>query len=875
MKVRNLRFLLATALLIGVIGSAGTVFAHGGPSPGLTGNPYAPSRDAKITLDAAGRLALVEQDTNGDGRFDLFNHFESGRLARQESDRNGDGAIDYWLYVDAGGRPFRGEMDGDFDGKIDTDEEYREGVVVRQRVDTDHNGLFDVSYHGWAGSLTLIEQDTNADGRFDKWTYFTAERNELSILEDRDFDGFPETRARVIEGRVVMEAEPQIVPAAPIEEELPPEESLEAVTVTERPALTAASDATIRDRDFRSFPHMTPSDMVRLVPGIHVSQHTGGAKAYQYFLRGFDAEHGQDLAAFVDGIPLNEPSQVHGHGYLDLHFLIPETVAAVRILKGPYDPEFGNFATAGAVDFIPRRSATENAVSATAGMFGTARVYAGGGWSSDPYIGTAALETDHTDGFTDPGWADAVRGHQSQTWIFGRWSLSTWSHHYGQRSAATDVIPAAWVEDGKIDRFGSMDPSDAVFSNRHLVAASLEYHDPDDAARLQAWFDYKRAAIWSNFTYYLLDPVRGDQQEQLDNRGVFGAQGRWQHTFTAGRMAFVTAAGAQWRRDRVHQILANARDRARFNVIDHLEFSEDALGAWVREEAVLAPWVTLVPGARFDTILYRGDGTLDERYFNIYTNQADTRQDVPTDWNETASIVSPKASAIFTPVRDWNLFLNYGEGFFSNTSLQMAKDPQSTIPKVKGGEAGTRVWAWGNRFTFGGSFWYADKDSDLVFDPQTGVVSTKAKTKRHGVDGEVRLSPWKPLYLATDASFIDARFVDTGNRIPNGPIFLMTNAVGLADLRGWRGMIRGRYMGSRELDQRDWAEPYYVTDLVAGYDTDRWGVELAIDNIFDVEWRDAEFSYETRPEPNGSTINGEHYTPGVPFFARAMVTAKF
>ncbi|MCC6156579.1 MAG: TonB-dependent receptor [Deltaproteobacteria bacterium] len=852
--------------------------AHGGVAPGLVGDPSNPASGAKVTLDGAGRLLAVEEDSNADGVPDLWNRYEAGRLARQERDLNGDGRLDYWLYVEpATGKPFRGEMDGDFDGRADTDEEYRDGSVVRQRVDTNHDGLYDAAYHGYAGSLTLIEQDTDLDGRFDRWTYFEASRSSITVLDDRDRDGFPEHRVRVVAGEVVEDSDRTPPPATEnaVAEPDVPDGALEEVEVRARRATSAAGDYSVRDRDFRSFPHANPSDLVRLVPGIHVSQHTGGAKAYQYFLRGFDAEHGQDLAAYFDGVPLNESSQVHGHGYLDLHFLIPETVAAMRIVKGPYDPEFGNFATAGAVVFVPRRSSEHREISTTAGMFGTARVYAGGGVLADPYIAHIAAETDHTEGTTDPGFADAARGFGSHTWLPGSTTLNLTSAHYGQRSAAADVIPAKWVDDGRIGRFDGMDASDRVTSNRHLVSATLDHDAGNQSIRAQGYFDYKRSAIFSNYTFYLLNPTLGDQQEMRDNRDTAGMNLRYMREDKAGTLRFISSAGAQWKLADVDQVLANTTERVRFNVINDLRFTENEIGVWVKEEARLARWLTLVPGARFDAIAYAGDGTQDERFFNIYTNLADTRQDVPRDWNETASIVSPKISTIFAPVPDWNIYVNYGEGFFSNTSLQMANDPEPTIPKVRGGEIGSRVWAWGDRFTIAGSGWFANKETDLVFDPQTGITSTKAETERRGVDGEVRLSPWKPLYLATDAAYVDARFADTGERIPNGPIFLMTNGIGVSDLAGWRGMIRGRYMGERELDQGDFADPYYVTDVVVGYDAKTWGAELAIDNVFDVEWEDAVFSYETRPEPNGETVNGIHYTAGTPFFARATVTARF
>ncbi len=653
------------------------------------------------------------------------------------------------------------------------------------------------------------------------------------------------------------------------------DEILPEVVVVEDRAMTSASDSEVRRKDFENLPRQNPSDLVRIIPGVHVSQHTGGAKAYQYFLRGFDAEHGQDLAAYLDGIPLNEPSQVHGHGYLDLHFLIPETLSSIQIIKGPYDPEHGNFATAGAINFIPRRTGEKSEVSLSGGMYNTVRALGTFAVDSKTYMLVGALEGDRTDGYTDPGDAKAFRANTGQTLMMGNWSLNLMSHHYGQDSAATDVVPEKWVDDGIIDRYESLDDSDKVTSNRHIVGLTVDRENGPSEARIQGYYDYKRSTIWSNYTFYLFHPELGDQQEMRDSRNVGGCNLRYRHLLKWGGALFQTSAGAQWRLDDVDQVLANTAERERFNVINDLQFTENAIGVWLREDLILTKWLTIIPGVRWDAISYSGSGTQDDRYFNVYTNTADTRQDVERDWDETAQIVSPKASLILTPVKPWNIFVNYGEGFFSNTTLQMANDPKSSIPKVRGGEVGTRLKLFGNRLNIAASAWYANKEEDLVFDPQTGLSLLKEKTERKGLDSELRIYPARWLYLMTDASWVDARFAESGDRIPNGPITLMTNGIGWRHESGVRGMIRGRYMGERELDQDDWAPPFYVTDLVAGYDAEHWGLEAAVDNVLNTEWEDAVFSYETRPEKNGDTHSGIHWTPGTPIFARLTATARF
>ncbi|MCB1154889.1 TonB-dependent receptor, partial [bacterium] len=655
------------AVFFAVVNGSGVAFAHIGNNMGLMGDPGTPPDDAEIRRDGAGRLSSVAMDSDKDGKTDLWNYYDAGVFARQERDLNGDGTVDLWLFVGPDGVMTGAKMDADFDGRIDVEERYDGGAMHRQWQDTNADGKFDMVATYAANRLAAVEGDTDHDGRMDRWVHIAPDGESAFVMEDTTGDGYPDRRWTMSEDRPTfaqdgsgMAVDPTEGAAAPPSEDDGADEAwsdegfvLNEVEVEARRDVSASSSQVIRGQDFKNLPMQNPSDIMRVIPGMHVSQHSGGAKAYQYFLRGFDAEHGQDVAVYLDGVPLNEPSHVHGHGYLDLHFLIPETLDAVRVIKGPYDPEFGNFATAGAVDLIPRRYADHNTLGTTAGMFGTAKVLTTFGVSSDPYLFTGAAEMDHTEGFTDPGWADAYRANQSQTILAGPWSFNLMSTHYDQKSAVADVIPKEYVGDGHIGRYDSIDDSDRVNSDRQLVALTADYDRGDQSLRLQGYFDYKRTEIWSNYTYYLFNPALGDQLEQRDNRHAFGFDGKYRHLLRLGSTKWETTVGAQWQLTDVDQVLANTSGRDRFNLIDDFQFTENSLGLWLREDATLLPWLRLVPGVRFDVISYDGEATQDERYFNIYTNQADTHQDVPIDWNETASVVSPKASVIFTPLRPW------------------------------------------------------------------------------------------------------------------------------------------------------------------------------------------------------------------------------
>lgn len=660
---------------------------------------------------------------------------------------------------------------------------------------------------------------------------------------------------------------------------------LQELTITARRPFTAASDKVVRDHDFEILPRQNPSDVLRVLPGLHVSQHTGGAKAYQYFLRGFDAEHGRDLAVYLDGIPLNEPSQTHGHGYLDLHFLIPESLDRIRIIKGSYDPEYGNFATAGAIDLITRTRAAVGAMGAGGGSHQTMKAIAYGGTTGARYTNYLAAEWGHTAGFTDPGRADAYRGFTSQTIPVGAASsLTLMSAHYHQTSAVADIIPKGLVDAGLVDPYGAIDDTDRVESLRHLVGCTWDWADGERNARIQGYYNYKDTTIWSNYTFYywndfwrdrgvdaiFSEPDLGDQQELFDRRHYFGVNAHYQRPFRWRERLFDTKVGIQWRLDVVDQVLANTRERDRFNVINALDFTESAVGIYLKENIVLTPWLRIVTGLRTDVFLYSGSGTQDEPTINWVID------DVEKEWKEAAWIFSPKASLIVSPFEDWEVYLNYGEGFFSNTTQMIMSGASGTVPKMRGAEIGTRLFLLEDRLSLGLSGWLADKAEELVFDPLFGrSIPFGGATRRQGFDAEVRWTPSERLYLATDFTVVRARFRDEDTPIPNVPITMMTNSVGLDLPQGLRTLVRGRYMGSRDLDQGDEADPYYVVDLVARVDRSDWAVEVAVDNLFDSVWEDSVFSYASLAEPNGEEYSGVHYTPGAPLSVRVMVMMKF
>ncbi len=692
----------------------------------------------------------------------------------------------------------------------------------------------------------------------------------------------------------------------------------------EKPA-TAASDQLIRDKDFLNFPNQTPSDLLRIMPGIFINQHTGGGKAHQIFLRGFDAEHGQDLAGFLDGIPLNETSQVHGQGYLDLHFLIPETLQRIRVVKGPYLPEYGNFAVAGAVDFLTRPYLPENRLSMSYGSFNTFRGLGQVGVNLDGREIYFTAEGDRSDGFTNPGEWWGVRGLFSALIPVGTdGDFRLLTSHYHSDFDSADVVPTnyAFVQRNPVGRFDSVDDSGGGESIRHLLGLSYDWHRGERAFSIVGYYNYRKTVLFTNYTYFLLnpDPSEGDQYELWEQRHYGGVRSSYSLLSPLFGLDLQTKVGLDARVDQVHQMQWNTHKRERFNKTTDYDFLETNLGGYLKETLFLNRYLQVMAGLRLDAVIYDVDGTQDVDFKNLCENRADTLQDVPVSVDTYQWTYSPKASVVITPF-DWpgryfnslDLFLNYGEGFYTTRAPLIANQEapdvsgypdsscvelptrypglQHEIPKARGAEGAFRLHFWDRKASLAATIWWADKEEELVFEPETGISIPRGASRRVGQEVELRIEPLDWVYLTFDVFHTEAEFKDeqagmSSDEIPGTPEFIFQHVVSVRHPTGIHGSLRGRYVGERPLPRERpfstlYSDAYYVMDLLAGYERSRWAVLIAIENLFDTEWDDTSFAYPSSPEPSTTrpagtaTYQGKYITPGTPFAIRGEVTLKF
>jgi hypothetical protein len=714
-------------------------------------------------------------------------------------------------------------------------------------------------------------------------------------------------------------------------EDLPAEEQglkvyeIEAMEVRAEKPATVSSDQLIRDKDFLNFPNQTPSDLLRIMPGIFINQHTGGGKAHQIFLRGFDAEHGQDLAGFLDGIPLNETSQVHGQGYLDLHFLVPETLQRIRVIKGPYLPEYGNFAVAGAMDFLTRPSLPENRLSVGYGSFNTFRGLGQVGANLGGREIYFTAEGDRGDGFTNPGEWWGVRGLFSALIPVGTGrDFRVLTSHYQSDFDSADVVPTnySYVQRDAVGRFDSVDDSGGGESIRHLLGLSYDWHRRERTLNLSGYYNYRKTVLFTNYTYFLLnpDPSEGDQYELWEQRHYGGVRSSYSLPSPLFGLDLQTKVGLDARVDQVDQMQWNTHTRERFNKITDYDFLESNLGGYVKETLFLNKYLQVMAGLRLDAVLYDVDGTQDVDFKNLCENRPDTLQDVPVAVDTYQWTTSPKTSVVITPfdrpARFFNsldLFLNYGEGFYTTRAPLIANQEapdvsgypnascvelptrypgiQHDIPKARGAEGAFRLHFWERKASVAGTIWWADKEEELVFEPETGISIPRGSSRRIGQEAELRVEPLDWLYVTLDIFRSDAEFKDeqagmSSDAIPGTPEFILQHVVSVRHPKGVHGSLRGRYVGERPLPREKplstlHSDPYYVMDLLAGYEKSRWAVVVAIENLFDTEWDDTSYAYPSSPEPSATrpagtgTYQGKYITPGTPFAIRGEVTLKF
>jgi len=659
-----------------------------------------------------------------------------------------------------------------------------------------------------------------------------------------------------------------LVPATAFAEDAPPVDAPPPEIVVYGRAIaqvgtaTSGSQGVVGYADFEKRPIGRVGELAENVPGLIATQHSGEGKANQYFLRGFNLDHGTDLAGFVDGAPINMRSHGHGQGYLDLNFLIPELVERIDYTKGPYHAELGDFASAGSLSFTTKARLAHPIAELSAGSFGYARGLVAGSTEIGGGSLLAGVEATRSTG----PWI--LREHLAKFNGLIKFTAADWSlgvSGYTNHWTSTDQIPERAVASGLIPLNGYIDPDDGGRAGR----IALNFNGHFDGTRISAYAIGSRLQLTSNFTYFLDDPVNGDEFRQIDRRGIFG--GSVAHEIKGDTLTWRFGADVRW--DHIgtvglyHTIAGQIASTVRQDKVDEYSGGLYAEGEWH-----LRPDLRVVLGLRGDAIGY------------------DVRADLAANSGRgSAAIVSPKMALAWQAGRGIELYANYGEGYHSNDvrGATISVDPQSgarveqvpVFARSRGAELGARI----ERPTFTASlvgFWL-DLASELVFVGDSGTTEPNAKTRRVGTEMALFWRPVAGLTFDGSAAWTRARFRGVPadqTRIPNATPMVLAGGISAKLTSRLTTTLRLRHFAGAPLveDNLHRSEGTTLVNAGAYWEAGRWNLSADLLNLFNVHDPDISYWYTSRlPGEPADGIDDRHIHPVEPRQIRVTARLNF
>lgn len=624
--------------------------------------------------------------------------------------------------------------------------------------------------------------------------------------------------------------------------------------------------------DVKADPVKSSQEILRKVPGLIIGQHAGGGKAEQIFLRGFDIDHGTDISLNVDGLPINMVSHAHGQGYADMHFIIPETIDNIDFGKGAYYAQQGNFNTAGYVDMQTKKRITDNQLSVEAGMFNTIRTM--GMFKilesefSSSYMASELVLSDGA--FDSPQNFNRIN-------MMGRYNfnnrenqeLSLTLSHFQSKWDASGQIPQRAVDQGSIGRFGAIDDTEGGNTSRSNFLINhkklINEHTNITSKAYISKYDFE---LFSNFTFFLEDPINGDQIHQKENRTIIGAETKYEHSVHVGdhdsQLKYETGIG--FRYDDVNEVQLS-RTKNRQEVLERLAYGNiDELNGYSFFNLTYKKnkW-TINPGLRLDYFKFDYEDLLSETYDNKSENKL---------------FLGPKLNIIYAASQGLQLFAKTGIGFHSNdTRVVTANNGKEILPAAYSADLGAIIKPM-DKFMLNAALWTLFLEQEFVYVGDAGIVEPSGKTKRYGVDFGLRyqLTDW--LYLNGDVNYTYARSTEEPkgeDYIPLSPDLTSSGGISFRDLNNFSGGINYRLIKNRPANEDNSivAKGYTVTDMNINYNFKNWTLGLIVENLFDTEWNETQFATESRLQNEASSVEEIHFTPGSPFYLRGKIMVNF
>lgn len=656
---------------------------------------------------------------------------------------------------------------------------------------------------------------------------------------------------------------------------------LKEVVIT--PQLSSSSFHNLSTLDLSLRPVNSSQDLMRLVPGLFIAQHMGGGKAEQIFIRGFDADHGTDLNVSVDGMPVNMVSHIHGQGYADLHFLIPETVSTYDFGKGPYYTGYGDFTTAGYLAYTTKDALDKSMISLEGGQFHTFRAAGvidllGDKAKQNGENAYIAGEYNYTDGpFKLPE-------HYKRSNLFGKYTKQLGANNKLSLSAST--FSTSWIPSGEIperavaagttavdengnpvkipaapttiNRFGTIDSAQSGKSSRVNAIAKLTTDLKNNwNMENQLYYTHYKFLLHVNSTFFAEDSINGDEREQQETRDMFGYNGKLSKRSNWGNLSLTSILGLSSRFDRTYGTdysLVSQQYHFLSN-ITHGDIRQNNTGVYLDETLESGKWLINI-GSRLD-------------YFNFKYH----------DTTKTQVVVSPKVNIQYTANYQVQLYFKAGKGFHSNNAIAVVgNNGLETIPAAYGADFGLN-WKPTPHLYINAALWYLYLQQEFVY-TDDGDIEAGGKTKRAGIDFSARYQLAKWLFADLNVNLARPRLADSAKStgyLALAPTFTSTGGLDFKFDNGINGGLSYRYMHSRPGNNTNTlkADGYYVTDLKLNYTQKRYEIGLTIENLLNAKW--SEFEAEEVSQLRGETapVDQMSFTPGTPFFAKLRVALFF
>lgn len=628
---------------------------------------------------------------------------------------------------------------------------------------------------------------------------------------------------------------------------------------------------TITKIDLQVNPVNNSQEILRKVPGLFIGQHAGGGKAEQIFLRGFDIDHGTDITLSVDGMPINMVSHAHGQGYSDLHFVIPETIKNIDFGKGPYYANQGDFNTAGYVNFTTKSAIRGNMVIVGYGDFNSLRTVAmfnllENSKKDDAYIAAEYIESDGP--FESPQNFNRLNLFTKYTtFLSGNDRVTFTASHFTSTWDASGQIPEREVANGNITRFGAIDDTEGGYTSRSNINVQLQKTLANNSIfEANAFYSNYNFELYSNFTFFLDNPLDGDQIKQFEDRNIFGMNAKiiTEKKYGAIEAKFTKGAGLRFDNITDNELSSTKNRRELLNRIQFGDVQQTNAYAFFNSEFEIGKF-KISPALRFNYFKFLYNDNLSTTYETL---------------SKTKAIVNPKLNFLYTQNDNLQWFLKSGIGFHSNDARVVLQDnADKVLPRAYGVDFGN-IWKPTKSIVLNTAFWYLFSEEEFVYVGDAGIVEPSGKSERFGIDAGIRYQISDKIYFDTDLTITKARSLETNsgeNYIPLAPNFTLAGGLAFTNLGRFSGGLRYRYLADRPANEDNSivAEGYFVSDLNINYKVNNITFGVAIENLFNVAWNETQFATESRLQNEANSEEEIHFTPGTPFFAKATITYQF